>query len=208
MIKAIIFDMYGVVMKDPTGRLTPYMETAMPGLSTEELYTHWIAASNGSFGSHEFFRRIGFDDPHRAEREYLDTIELDDGFIPEAERLRGMGMKLALLSNDISEWSLWLRQKYGLDRLFDAVAVSGDVGFTKPDARIFKLVSQRLDIAPEQCVYIDDRERFLTAAEALGMTAVLFNSRNVVYDGPSVRSFAELGRLLDGILEAENARQL
>ncbi len=206
MIKAIIFDMYGVVIKDPTGGLAPYMEAEMPGLSNAELYTHWIAAANGSFGSHEFFRRIGFDDPERAEREYLDTIELDPNFIPEAERLRKKGLKLALLSNDIGEWNRWLRQKYGLDCLFDAVAVSGDVGFTKPDERIFRLVSHRLAIAPEQCVYIDDRERFLAAAEALVMTAVLFNSRNVVYNGSTVNSFRELGTAIDRILEAENDR--
>ena len=175
MIKAVIFDMYGVVMTDPTGGLAPYMEKLLTKAAFDELYLHWTAAANGELGSREFFRRLGFEDAAGAERAYLDTIELDTGFVAAAEKLRADGLKLGLLSNDLGEWSAWLRRKYDLDRLFDAVAVSGDEGVSKPDARIFRIISECLGTRPGQCAYIDDRERFLAAARALGMRTILFD---------------------------------
>ena len=189
--------MYGVVMRDPTGGLAPYMEKLLPKKIYDELYVHWIAAANGEFGSHEFFRRIGFTDIPEAERAYLDTIEIDEGFVPAAERLRAKGKRIGLLSNDLGEWSAWLRRKYDLDRLFDAVAVSGDEGVSKPDTRIFQIMSERLEVVPEQCVYIDDRVRFLDAAAKFGMKTLLFDPSGASKDACAVRDFGELMNRLE-----------
>lgn len=51
-----------------------------------------------------------------------------------------------------------------------------------------------LTCSPEDCAYVDDRRFNVAAAQSLGMRAVLFNSRNVEYDGLSVRDFEELAR--------------
>lgn len=48
----------------------------------------------------------------------------------------------------------------------------------------------------EDCVYIDDRRKNLVAARDVGMDTILFNSRNVEYEGKTARSFRELGELL------------
>ena len=48
----------------------------------------------------------------------------------------------------------------------------------------------------EDCVYVDDRRKNLAAARDVGMNTVLFNSRNVEYEGKTVRNFSELGELL------------
>lgn len=189
--------MYGVVMRDPTGGLAPYMEKLLPKNIYDELYVHWIAAANGEFGSHEFFRRIGFADIPEAERAYLDTIEIDESFVPAAEKLRKQGKKLGLLSNDLGEWSAWLRRKYDLDRLFDAVAVSGDEGVSKPDARIFRIIAERLEVLPEQCAYIDDRVRFLDAAAKFGMKTLLFDPSGASAEVRAVRNFGELMERLE-----------
>ena len=102
---------------------------------------------------------------------------------------------MALLSNDLSEWSNYLRDKFDINKYFDTIVISGDVRLQKPDINIFKLTLQKLALPARGCVYIDDRRRNLAAAKSLGMETILFNSRNVEYDGRTVFDF-------DGLVNA------
>lgn len=60
--------------------------------------------------------------------------------------------------------------------LFDAVVVSGDVGLLKPDPAIFRLVAEKLDVAPEHTVFTDDHAPYLDGARTTGMQTILFTS--------------------------------
>jgi putative hydrolase of the HAD superfamily len=62
----------------------------------------------------------------------------------------------------------------GLADLADDVVSSARVGLAKPDPRIFRLAASRAGVRPERCLFVDDTEENVTAAEALGMTAVHF----------------------------------
>nr|WP_241661264.1 HAD family phosphatase [Thermomonospora catenispora] len=81
---------------------------------------------------------------------------------------RSAGARIALLSNS---WGndypreLW-------DGLFDEVVISCEVGMRKPDERIFRHAVERLGLTPPECVFIDDIEHNVRAAEALGMVGV------------------------------------
>ena len=58
--------------------------------------------------------------------------------------------------------------------LFDDIVVSGEVGVAKPETRIYALAAQRLGLAPDECVFIDDLERNVEAAFEAGMVGVHF----------------------------------
>ena len=60
-----------------------------------------------------------------------------------------------------------------LEELFDAVVISGDVGMHKPQPEIFRLGAERIDVPPEECVFVDDLRENCAGAEAVGMTAIL-----------------------------------
>ncbi|GAA4422729.1 hypothetical protein GCM10023148_24320 [Actinokineospora soli] len=60
----------------------------------------------------------------------------------------------------------------GLPPLFDAVVVSGEVGFGKPDRRIYELVARQLGVSTEHCVYVDDVRAYVRGAVDAGMTGV------------------------------------
>jgi putative hydrolase of the HAD superfamily len=53
------------------------------------------------------------------------------------------------------------------------VVISAEVGMRKPEERIFRHAAGLLGLAPEECVFIDDLQVNVTAAEAVCMTAVL-----------------------------------
>lgn len=82
---------------------------------------------------------------------------------------RSAGALTALLSNS---WGNQYPRDLFAD-LFDHVVISCEVGMRKPDERIFRHAVGLLGLAPEECVFIDDIEHNITAAEALGMRGIL-----------------------------------
>lgn len=191
-MKAILLDMYGVILRQTGDDFAPYVRRIFPDLTTEQIYVPWLKADVGEIDSLQIWRELGFTgDLEKTQRDYLDTLELNDGFLDFIEAVRGR-YKLAIISNDSSGWSRYIRQRLDINKYFDVISISGDLKIQKPDKRIFQLTTDRLVVHAEDCVYVDDREQNLYAAEALGMTAVMLNSRGVDYDGTCFNTFEEL----------------
>jgi FMN phosphatase YigB (HAD superfamily) len=56
--------------------------------------------------------------------------------------------------------------------IFDAIVLSGEAGFGKPDERSYLLAAQRLELPPEQCVFVDDLAVNVRGAAEVGMVGV------------------------------------
>ena len=191
-MKAIVLDMYGVIVKQTGDDFVPYVQQTFPNLSVEEIHTPWFKADIGELTSLEVWKAIGFQgDLEKIEKDYLDTIELSDGFIDFIEKIKNK-YKLAIISNDSSRWSKYLREKFDINKYFDVISISGDLKIQKPDERIFLSTIEKLGVSAQECIYIDDRCGNLNAAKKVGMNPILLNSRNESYDGVSVNSFEEL----------------
>ena len=120
-MKAIVLDMYGVIVKQTGDDFVPYVQQTFPNLSAEEIYTPWLKADIGEMTSLEVWNTIGFQgDLEKIEKEYLDTIELSDGFIDFIEKVKSK-YKLAIISNDSSRWSKYLREKFDLNKYLQEV---------------------------------------------------------------------------------------
>ena len=203
-MKAVILDMYGVILKDPGEGFYSYVNQTFPHLTPDEIYPIWNKANMGEITSLEIFEELGYSgDLVTIEKSYLNTVEIDQEFYEFANHIK-KHYKLALLSNDCSEWSRYFRDKFNINPYFDVITVSGDVKMKKPNSEIFELTLKKLGIAAENAVYVDDRRSNLSAAENLGIKTVLFNRRNVEYSGHSVTSFKELPELLSKHTLAEN----
>jgi epoxide hydrolase-like predicted phosphatase len=82
--------------------------------------------------------------------------------------------RLGLLSNVATNW---IRETFlsPLElMLFDATIFSFEVKLAKPDERIFRLAADQLSVAPAECIFIDDTQRNTTAAQGVGMHTVLY----------------------------------
>ena len=66
-----------------------------------------------------------------------------------------------------------LKDDLALDHLFDDIVVSAEVGMAKPRPEIFRLAADRLGLPPDACVFVDDWDKNVEAARAVGMQAVL-----------------------------------
>jgi len=82
--------------------------------------------------------------------------------------------KVSILSNADATLRQRLEQEIRIHRLFDDIVCSAEVGMAKPEPAIFRLAADRLGVPPGRCVFVDDWDENIAAAERVGMQAILF----------------------------------
>ena len=200
-VKVVIFDVMGVVFTvgdDVEGLLIPYVRSLKPDIAEQRIKDVYLSASLGHIASSELWEILGFDKAGipEIERNYLSSsFTLDDGFLPCAKALRGR-YSLALLSNDVSEWSKYLRDHHAIEPLIDAAFISGDLGVRKPDPKIYQAALDSLGVQADECVFVDDYPERVEAARKLGICSILFDRGGHDYQGLRVKSFGQLRQLL------------
>ncbi|WP_285643943.1 HAD-IA family hydrolase [Lentzea sp. NBRC 102530] len=83
-------------------------------------------------------------------------------------KARQQGLKTALLSNADG----WWQPPAQLTAVLDVTVLSGEVGLAKPDVEIYELTARKLDLAPSQCVFVDDLAVNIRGAAEAGMVGV------------------------------------
>ena len=99
-----------------------------------------------------------------------------------------------------------MRERFGLDRHFNGFVISGDAGSRKPDPAIYISLLEKVAVQPCDVIFVDDRLRNIEAADALGITALLFNPAPQDSQGHNysiARTFAELSNVLKSALPAK-----
>jgi epoxide hydrolase-like predicted phosphatase len=104
--------------------------------------------------------------------------------------VRAAGLRTAIVTNNIREFSDAWRALLPVAELFDLVVDSCEEGIRKPDPRIFHITLERLGgVAPERAVFLDDAPGNVAAARAVGLHAIRV-------DADHEGAFAELRDLL------------
>jgi epoxide hydrolase-like predicted phosphatase len=95
--------------------------------------------------------------------------------------------KTGLISNawdDLREWLI--REK--VPDAFDHIVISAEAGVMKPNAEIYLLALEQLEVSPSEAVFVDDFLENVEGARAVGMSAIHFRDPESALD--------ELKRLL------------
>lgn len=85
--------------------------------------------------------------------------------------------KLAIINNGTFLTVPKFDAKFSIYRNFDLFVSSAVEGIKKPNARIYRLAAQRLGVVPEECLFMDDSKINVDGAEAVGMEAIRWESR-------------------------------
>lgn len=186
MIKTIAFDLGGVVMEiDPQQAVRHFEEIGVADAATYlDPYTQkgfFGALEAGTMEPEEFRRRlsamVGRKLTH-AECAYGWTgyrVGVPQANLRKVEELRQRGYRVVLLSNTNPYMMSWVRSaafdggRHGADYYFDALYLSYELRLMKPDRAIYQLVLQREGVAPQEMLFIDDSERNVASAAALGI---------------------------------------
>jgi epoxide hydrolase-like predicted phosphatase len=184
-IRAIVFDIGGVLEIAPSMGVTEKWETALglsPGELDKRLYEVWRGGSIGTITEAEVYQRIGeimgiSDDQVNGLMadvwvEYLGTlnIELADYFRSLRPRF-----KTAILSNSFVGAREREHAAYQFGDICDLIIYSHEVGMSKPDPRIYALTCERLGVLPEETIFLDDVPKAIDAAQAAGIHGIVFS---------------------------------
>ena len=173
MIKAVIFDFFGVIVNDALQVICDELAARDPE-ACAEAKDIIKAANHGLMPPDESNRRIAELLGVSAEefRHRKTDGEMRNQAVLDCIRQLKRQYKTAVLTN-ATIGSLERRfTPEELRELFDEQVVSADIGYMKPEPQAYTIAAQRLGVAPEQCVFVDDRDGFCDAARATGMHAV------------------------------------
>jgi FMN phosphatase YigB (HAD superfamily) len=196
MAETLLLDAMGVLYQagdDVAELLVPFVhEHGRTDLSAEAIDRDYIEASLGRMDAAAFWKGMGVDPA--LEDDYLARHRLIDGTREALPALKLHFGRIACLSNDVSAWSAKLRRRFALETWIDRWFISGDLGMRKPSPEIYLLVIERLDVRPQDIVFVDDRPRNLDAAKTLGLRTVLLDIRGDLADHPHrrIRQLADL----------------
>jgi putative hydrolase of the HAD superfamily len=104
-------------------------------------------------------------------------VRLIDGAVETLERLRARGHRLALLTNGSSLFQRRKLARFGLEGWFERVLIEGELGYGKPDRRVFGMALADLGVSADEAWMIGDNlEADIGGAQALGITGVWVDS--------------------------------
>ena len=191
MIRAVISDFGGVLTTPLVRSFMAFQEHS--GVTLEELGTAMAKLARDPDGEHPLFRleRGEITEPEfisalqdalggdvkleRFGERYFEHLHPNDEMIELMRELRGRGLRMALLTNNVREWEpLWRAKLPDIDDIFEVVVDSAFVGMRKPEPGIYELTLERLGdgVTAADCLFVDDLEANCEMAEQLGMVAV------------------------------------
>jgi len=186
MIKAIIFDAGGVVIKQGN-QLDEFAKIFKP--KNKQAFwnkiNHFVGPlCKGEISEKEYWRRIAESenvDPETAPqnlwvKSYEETTRVDESVVDLIKSLR-KNYKIILVSNTIKP-HVAINKKRKLFENFDDVFNSNEVHLSKDTPEIFRLALKRNQLDAEECIFIDDIQKFVEIANSIGIHGILFNNIN------------------------------
>lgn len=207
-IEAVISDFGGVLTSPLMNSFAAFQESsgvplealgkALGALAAEHGVNPLFELETGRLSEAEFLgalgRRLSADlgrpvELHGFSETYLNALEPNEPMIAYMRGLRERRYKMAICTNNIREWERFWRAKAPVDEIFDVVVDSSVVGTRKPDRRIYEITLERLQVAADAALFVDDLEVNCEAASELGMTSVWFRDNE--------QAMAEIASVLD-----------
>jgi HAD superfamily hydrolase (TIGR01509 family) len=174
VIKAIIFDNFGVLYPQAMGQFFKENETLFSG-NPEILDKLNSQIDLGQITRKEFFEGLSSvaQIPADELQANIDRQMIPDKNLAALIRKIKPNFKTAIIS-DAGKEEIAVIYNDKLDSLFDEIVVSYQVGVTKPAREIYLECASRLDVKPSECIFVDDSETNLKGAREAGMQALLY----------------------------------
>lgn len=173
MIKAIIFDCFGVVITD--GFAEAYTRAGGDYVRDYDfIYQTVQDSSAGKIPSSVpvFASRLGITED---EWKHILTSDRQVNFeLLEYTRVLKKKYKVAMLTNIGSAGVRRVFDPGLLEKYFDPIVESAQIGYAKPEARAYETAADMIGVRLDECVFVDDRQDYIDGAQAVGMKTVLY----------------------------------
>lgn len=185
MFKAVIFDMGNVLVLQKPNKNRVWEVWNERVEKVEEYQILWNEVMKGKMKYMEFDRLL-------VERKIFGEGEIERLFDrPNVEGLN-LGLvklikklkkkfKTGLLTNNIPGNIEYYREALENYSIFDVAISSHEVGMVKPDPEIFKLMAKKIGCKLNECIFVDDWDKNIDAANKLGMKGILFTDNESLF---------------------------
>jgi putative hydrolase of the HAD superfamily len=181
-IKAIIFDLGGVVM---SGGFLPFLRDycfeCLTPLGKKKIAELEHQVNLGNISEQQFYLdiqkifhvQLSPHDMHRLIAKKMKVNKALLQFIPELKK-----EKVVMFTNSIGNMAVdVLRQRrVPTKKIFDQVFVSSKIHLAKPDRNAYRYVIKKLRVKPAEILLVDDRRVNVDQAKQLGMNGIIFSS--------------------------------
>jgi putative hydrolase of the HAD superfamily len=189
-IKNIVFDLGGVLItldrEEAVNRFKKMgLENAAELINAYHQNGIFLEFEEGKLSLEEFYEAV-----RKETGKFIPSETIDHGWMgflkemPEdklnlLEELRRKGYHLYLLSNTnpvIMSWAFspaFSPQGKSIDKYFDKLYLSYQIGLTKPDPEIFRFMFKDSGILPSETLFIDDGNANIEMGKKLGMKTYL-----------------------------------
>ena len=183
MLEAIVFDFDGTILDTETPDFETWQEVYR-GHGVElpmDVWLQCVGGGTGEFRPDSYLeallgREIDGERLRTERRErFLDRIRVQPimpGVLELIDAAEQRGVRLAVASSSDRKWVESHLQRLGLLERFAAIVTSDDVERVKPDPALYRLAAQKLEVAPERAIAIEDSYNGMLGAQRAGLRCV------------------------------------
>ena len=189
MIKAIIFDLGGVVTIEYRELFYDNLANAL-GVSGKEirdiLAEYHSEMTRGSMTIRDMYAKViiklgnDLDADDMLEKHIgimkKTLLDWNPKVVEFVKELRKKHQVICLTNTEIE--AMQYNRKTGLFNLFEKAFISTEMGMEKPDKNIYLAALKEINCEPEEAVFIDNIEEYVKAAEKVGMKGIIFKDSN------------------------------
>lgn len=172
MIKAVIFDFFGVICSDD------YWRFVKSDIDNSDKFTELANSVNlGKLSWEDFLDRVAKETGKTTEevKRMYEAERINPEIVAYIDSLHGK-YKTALLTNAHEDFMNPLIAKAGLANVFDEIVISSKIGIIKPDPRIYIYTVNKLGVLPQEAVFIDDSMARVEGAKKTGIQTIHYEN--------------------------------
>jgi putative hydrolase of the HAD superfamily len=201
-IRAIYWDIGGVLLTngwDHEERARVLQQFAIPRDEYEARHPdandRW---ERGELSDEEFLQQtVFFKERSFTPAEFIRAVREQSKWLPGGAKnvvaalrknnpLNSGGLKMAMLNNESGPLNDYRIETFGLAQYFDGFFSSAYIGMRKPEPRIFRAGAAMLHFKPEECAFVDDRDKNCAAAAGVGMHAIQYKGEEALREALGV----------------------
>ncbi len=182
-ITTLFLDIGGVLLTNGWDHNSRKSAAEKFGLDYEEMserhHLTFDTYEEGKLSLDEYLKRVVFyEDRPFSQEEFKKFMYAQSKPYPDMiDLIRGLkaqyGLRVAAVSNEGRELTIYRVQQFELKTLVDFFVSSCFVHYRKPDEDIFRMALDVSQAQPDQVVYIDDRGLFVEVAREVGITGIV-----------------------------------
>ncbi len=185
-LQAVIFD-YGEVISGPPDAQAHSNMLTIAGVNEESFeksyWSHRLDYDADILNGQTYWQTLARECGVRFSAQQIEQLmeqdarmwmNLNPAMLAWILRIKEAGLKLGILSNMPAAVLDFMKPEFTWLNQFDHLTWSCDLGVVKPDPAIYLHTVKKLKVAPDQALFIDNLQKNVAGAEAVGLHAALF----------------------------------